>query len=315
MAYKSMSMKQFTEACIEAAEHYDDPMHEQAAQQQVLKMREDQERNAIAEAMNAPQVRWQRRDSFNESTKVWLIKEALNRMLESCIDESVMQQPHADLITRTLVGNFVEDTGVYQLESSMAHGSELLYQVGQCIKRTHKAIMEEADPAVQSSFSISPEMKDSFYQELDDIGINSIGQKIRDLVMDAESDFVNTAAEEHKDVVFAMQRAENKMAEVDDDKDNADEIKESYLITAKQKANQLRHRPKSFFSTLVHEMSSCVLKNPDMQKEFMEAGHLDMSKIIERVGMMYTFMEMVNSTGLVRVDERYIQESIQSLRA
>ena len=46
----------------------------------------------------------------------------------------------------------------------------------------------------------------------------------------------------------------------------------------------------------------------------MVEGHLDMDKIVDRTRLMYTFMEMLNTTRLDTIDESYIKDTIINLK-
>ena len=55
------------------------------------------------------------------------------------------------------------------------------------------------------------------------------------------------------------------------------------------------------------------MKNKNMQDEFMTEGKLNMSKIINRTALMYTFIESLNTSRIANVDSHFIEEVIADL--
>ena len=61
-------------------------------------------------------------------------------------------------------------------------------------------------------------------------------------------------------------------------------------------------------------MCESCMKNQELSEEFTENGKLNVPKIVDRMQVMYTFIETVNTMNLYKVDEAYMQNLIESLR-
>ena len=138
------------------------------------------------------------------------------------------------------------------------------------------------------------------------------------------ADFINTNNKDHEEITNTLKNAQEKIDTVtsaDDGEDNDEEdsttpdgnVKESYQGLARARINKIRTAPKGVFHSMVSALSESVLKHEDMHNEFMTEGHLDMDKIVDRTRIMYTFMEMLNTSRLDRVDEAFISEAITNL--
>jgi hypothetical protein len=64
---------------------------------------------------------------------------------------------------------------------------------------------------------------------------------------------------------------------------------------------------------MVHTMCETVMRKPDMHAEFMSEGKLDVPKIVDRIRVMYTFMETLNTSKIERVNEAFINGVIRDL--
>ena len=67
---------------------------------------------------------------------------------------------------------------------------------------------------------------------------------------------------------------------------------------------------------MVHSMCESAMKHKETtHKEFFaEGGHLDMGKIVDRTKLMYTFLEMLNTTKIEKIDENYIANVVSSFK-
>jgi hypothetical protein len=62
-------------------------------------------------------------------------------------------------------------------------------------------------------------------------------------------------------------------------------------------------------------MAESVMKNENLKKQFTEDGKVNINKVVENCEIMYTLLEMVNTTEMIRVNESYIKELINSFKA
>ena len=56
-----------------------------------------------------------------------------------------------------------------------------------------------------------------------------------------------------------------------------------------------------------------MLKDDVLKQKYMNEATIDMDKVVNSAQLIYTMIEMVNTTNMVNVDEAYMNEYIKSL--
>jgi len=247
--------------------------------------------------------------SFIETVNRSLVVEALYRILSESISDEARADDTSRSILRAMTNQYVQENGYYEILNRMKHGSAVLSEMYNVITTASEAIRESVDRKDPNTFTITSDMKDEFFKQLDYADTESVAAAIHDRVADAMNDFVAANTKDHEDITKTLQSAQEKIDSTSDAS-----LKESYQIAAKRKTNAIRTAPKSVFHGMVSAMCESVLKNKDMHAEFMNEGHLDIDKIVSRTSLMYTFMEMLNTSRLEKVNASFIENTIASLK-
>lgn len=249
--------------------------------------------------------------SFSETVRNCLVTEALYKLFYESTSDELKSDNVNQSIMRKIVNEYVQSNGYNEVLAKMRKASVPMCEMYNIIDNSVKNILEEVDKEDPATFTIKPEERDEFFKDLDYADTDNIEQAISDRVSDAMADFINTTNKEHDDITETLKHAQEK---IDDNQDEDADLKESYQMLAKSKVNNIRSAPKGVLYSMVSAMSESVLKHKDMQDEFMTEGHLDMDKIVDRTCLMYTFMEMLNTTRLDTIDESYIKDTIMNLK-
>ena len=299
---KAKYNKQLFDAMLE---NYADPVetktrkrHDYTLEENIIKS------NYRANALN-------RFQSFSETVRNCLVTEALYKLFYESTSDELKSDNTNQSIMRKIVNEYVQDNGYNEVLARMRKASVPMCEIYNIIDNSVKHILEEVDKEDPATFTIKPEERDEFFKDLDYADTDNIEQAISDRVSDAMADFINTTNKEHDDITETLKHAQEK---IDDNQDEDADLKESYQMLAKSKVNNIRSAPKGVLYSMVSAMSESVLKHKDMQDEFMTEGHLDMNKIVDRTRLMYTFMEMLNTTRLDTIDESYIKDTIMNLK-
>lgn len=299
---KAKYNKQLFDAMLE---NYADPVetktrkrHDYTLEENIIKS------NYRANALN-------RFQSFSETVRNCLVTEALYKLFYESTSDELKSDNTNQSIMRKIVNEYVQDNGYNEVLARMRKASVPMCEMYNIIDNSVKNILEEVDKEDPATFTIKPEERDEFFKDLDYADTDNIEQAISDRVSDAMADFINTTNKEHDDITDTLKHAQEK---IDDNQDEDADLKESYQMLAKSKVNNIRSAPKGVLYSMVSAMSESVLKHKDMQDEFMTEGHLDMDKIVDRTRLMYTFMEMLNTTRLDTIDESYIKDTIMNLK-
>lgn len=249
--------------------------------------------------------------SFSETVRTCLVTEALYRLLSNSVSEELKADNSNQSVMRKIVNEYVQEAGYNEVLMRMRKASVPMCEMYNVIDNSIKNILEEVDKEDPSTFVITPEERDEFFNNLNYTDTEDIEQAISDRVSSAMADFINTTNKEHDDITDTLKHAQEK---IEDNKDEDADLQESYQMLAKAKVNNIRSAPKGVLYSMVSAMTESVLKHEDMQDEFMTEGHLDMNKIVDRTCIMYTFMEMLNTSRLDNIDEAYIKETITNLK-
>lgn len=271
------------------------------------KIMKEQELHALAAGkVYANQKRY---TSFSESLSAVLLGEALYHIMEHSVSEELLNKEGSKTIMRVMVSDFVTEDAPLILRR-MGH-SAILSDIHEAVTSTKKKILESIDKNDPASYTIAPDVKDEFFDKLDDMETDSITDAIRERVSGEVNDFIDANRQDHEQILSILQMTKDKLEE----KEKApDAVKESYTNMSRRAIAKVRTRKKSVFESMVSAMCEGVMKHDELKEEFMEGSQLDVGKIVDRIQLMYTFLETVNSLKLYPIDESYITDLIESLR-
>ena len=252
-----------------------------------------------------------RYNSFTESVRNVLLVEALYKMFSESVNKDISSDKGHAAVMRSIIVEYVNENGFYNITNTMKTASVAMSELSQIITKHAKAIIEAADKDDPDTFTINREMKDSFFNALDYSDTEEITKAIHDRVSTAMQDFVTANTKDHEDITAILQKAQEKIAEVPEEDV---ELREHYEMRAKQEVTKIRRAPKSILHHMVTSMCESVVKHPDSHAEFMNEDHLNMDKIVTRTTLLYTFVEMLNTARIEKIDEAFLENLIMDLK-
>lgn len=258
--------------------------------------------------------------SFSETVRNCLVVEALYRMYSNSINPVIKADQANKSVMRKIVTEYVNENGYNVVLANMRKASVPMCEMYNVINNSINSILEDCDQTNPDTFVIKNEDKDQFFNDLDCTNTEDIEDAISDRVSNAMAEFINTNNKDHEEITNTLKNAQEKIDSVtsadDGEDDNATpdgNVQESYQCLTRGRINKIRNAPKGVFHSMVSALSESVLKHEDMHDEFMTEGHLDMDKIVDRARIMYTFMEMLNTSRLDKIDEDFISEVVTNL--
>ena len=303
--------KNSTKAFVEAAiGNYEDKLPEKS-KKTVYETAYEKESQMVMESVMQKYSVSSRYHSFSESVRNAIVVEGLYNMYSKCVPEAAMQDQTCRNIMRAIVNEYVQENGYDEVLNKMKRASVAMNELYTIITKSTKAMLEEVDKTNPDTFRVTSDMKDEFFSQLNYNDSEAITDAIKGRVADSMSEFITANAKDHEDINAALAAAQEKIADAPAD-DN--ELQEAYQMQGKRAVNNIRNRPKNVFHAMVKSMSESVIKHPDSHAEFMHEGRLNMEKIVDRIGLMYTFMEMLNTTRIENVDEVFIEGVINDLK-
>lgn len=269
----------------------------------------EKESKMIIEQTGARMELDSRYQSFSNTVRSSLLIEAIYKIFKESMGSNELDNTTTSIM-RAMVSEYVTENGYFEIMSRMKTASPTTTTIANIITETHRAIIESIDKNNSETFRISPEMRDEFFKQLDYSDSQAVSDAINQRVSDAMADFVDANKKDHEDITGVLQQAQEKIGDVEPESDS---LKESYARAATYKANEIRNRPKSVLHAMIHAMCETVMKNPDTHAEFMSESKLDIPKIVDRVKVMYSFVEMLNTSKIEHVDEAFINGVIRDL--
>lgn len=302
---RANATKAFVEAAINT---YENTNKQAEAPKYRTKFQEDA--NMVLEHTMHRETVLNRYRSFVETVKSSLVVECMYKIFENAVEPNKRDLTNT-AIMRAMVSQYVKENGYDNILNRMRTGSVALSEMHNIITDSASKIIECVDKNDPNTFTVSPEMKDEFFKSLDYSDSQAISDAIKDRVSTAMDDFVTANTKDHEDIETALQDAEKKIEATPEDNK---ELREAYEIQAKRKTSAIRNTPKNVLHSMISAMCESVLKHQDEYAEFMNEGRLDIGKIVDRTSLMYTFMEMLNTSRLDKVDEAFIESAINDLK-
>lgn len=225
------------------------------------------------------------------------------------------------IVARNLVNRFIIENGAGNLISSFATKNMLLSEFSRICTKYYDKVVEsgytrkdndECNDCYQIGGEvIDPAIVDDFYKELVDVDTDDATKLIKNRVADAISDFIddnNANKIEYEDII---NQAQDKVAAIDAS-DN--KIAESYINMAKQTINEMKNtRDRNVFDYIVESLTKAVFKDDALKARFIHEASVDMDGIVGSAQIIYTMLEMVNTTNMANVNEEFITNYLSNL--
>ena len=318
-SYRTISTKDFVKNCInEVAESINNEDHR-------LDKDPSPYDDGLVNISIDPEIKNLKYSNFTSGIKPMLLTSAIERLLNKCCDKKYCENndPRKNesysVVKRNLVSSFVEEMGdINVVLRKFKSKSTMLSEYALLIEEYNDKIIEDTDREEDSMYYVDPETKEDFFKDLDSIDNEEVIIAVRNRVSDAIAQFINKNTEYKLEIQDVLNTTQDKINKVDSDTsledEEKEELKESYRGIQKSKINKIKNsKPGTVFEKMVYSMAEAVIKTPTMQTEYMNNNRLDMDQIMESCELMYTLLELANTSKMVDVDESYIKDVIEGL--
>lgn len=226
-----------------------------------------------------------------------------------------------NVVARNLVNKFIKENGVNSLINDFAAKNMILSEFSRITTKYYNKVLNEFDSCCDDECKdaskaytdapiISQIVVDDFYKELEDVDIEDASKAIRDRVADAVSEFIDTNTANKIEYEEIIKQAQEKADAVGADT----ELAESYINIAESEIiDRKAHRNSNVFSYMVEGLTTSVFKDPTLQKRYFNEGTVDMDGVVNSAQLIYTMLEMVNTTGMVYMNENALESYLKSL--
>lgn len=278
---------------------------------------QNEKRERLLEQSAKVEARQKNYRKFVVECKDYLLGEALHKIMESCFpgntDTSLLE------MSKNICHNFVVEEGADKLLNIFATKSLFLSEMANIVNSSYKSIIEgcknDCNEEFYSDFTIKNSELEKFYNKLDQMDYGNMANSIRSKVAKAEEEFVQANINDKIDMEKMAEKTKEKIDQVKvKDEDTEKEIKQEFARMYRGNVNKIMDRKKSIFESMVERTSTMIMKDESLLEQYTtESGKFNTPKAIETAEVMYTFLEMVNTANIKKVDEKYISSVLKSI--
>ena len=256
-----------------------------------------------------------RRANYNKflvESKDFLVVEAMNKMLLQCLPDL---NPQLESVARNCCEIFVKEEGTNNI-LRRCKSTLFLNEFCNIVEEAYKSVIHGAADETEDVFQIDNSTMKGYYDKLRTLNYEPMCNTIITRVAEAEKDFVASNIKDKAKLEDAAEKAKEKVDAIKaKDENSEDKIKEEFAIMYKKDINRINNRSKNILESIISHMGEGIIKDDDLRGQFIqESGKLDTNRIINTAEVMYTFLEMVNTTGIKEVDATYIESVIKSIK-
>lgn len=272
----------------------------------------DMEKEKIADLKHNAKVKIMKYNDFKEDVKFEVLHKALTRLCENSLRNPTDEQINA---CSNLIESYIKDNGMYNVLRRMSNSRNLLLrELAEDIKNTSEELIDTAQED-EEGYTINKETIDDFIKEIDNNDdINDVTNIIRLRVSNAEEDFVNKNEQDNENIKTILKDTAERVKNAKDDNDNdyAEEIEESEMRIASKEIYKIQHENRnSVFDRIVKTIAKNSLLTSN--EAVTDGNKINVEAVVDIAKSVYTVLEMFSATLLEKVDDEYINDTINSL--
>lgn len=257
-----------------------------------------------------------RYSTFLEHMKTFYLSEALYCILGKCVNEGTEIMP---TFGREVCRSFVKEEGYESLMRKFRTGTHTLAMVASAVEEACSSTSKKVNKENELSFVIQDTDRDKFYDDLRKLPTDEVCKKVTERVCNAAEEFVQRNITKKADIEAIAAKTKERIdaAKAKYDEKMAEQVQKEQMAMYKREVNRIRNSSptRNIYEHMMNITSDAILNSGDEIREnyLSESGRFDLSKVEDRVRVMYTFLEMVNSMKMKKVDNKYITECLASI--
>lgn len=269
------------------------------------------DKKALEEAAKAKKEQ----SDFIMNSRDYFLSEAINMILQDSLNEETTEEDRK--YGKSLVEGFVKEGDTIKLLNEFSKKTLLLAGIADVVKEAHEKVIHSCKEG-NKCFKISKSVNDEFFDKLIGLKDEKITEKINQRVCDSIEDYVQANVNDKLDLEELAEKTKEKIDNIKaKNNEERDKIAESYTLQYQREVNNIKqrnHRKVGLLEQIMHSTTHSIVSDQNILESFTnESGKLDMEKINNKVIVMYTFLEMLNTTKMVDVNESYIQNIIKNM--
>ena len=283
-------------------------------------------------------------NNFSEQVRTDLLTKCLyDGMLKKVLKEQYANK-HEKALAKNLVKNFIKEHGTINLINSFKNKSVYLNEWYEDIVAYHDAIMEQATAVAVSVgipekniFEIEDKTIKDFIIDTKDTIPHDITKIITNRVEDAVSDFIDSNKKQKEELRKVYEKAKQKLDTIDDmdntinsndplmqdfngdpntELDPKYNVQQEAVRMIRSKQRSFREQAKNVFSIMTDNTLEVIHRNQIIKEAYTTGlnNRIDFQKLVNDTKVMYSFMECVNTLGIVDLDENEIASILNKMK-
>ena len=283
-------------------------------------------------------------NNFSEQVRTDLLTKCLyDGMLKKVLKEQYANK-HEKALAKNLVKNFIKEHGTINLINSFKNKSVYLNEWYEDIVAYHDAIMEQATAVAVSIgipekniFEIEDKTIKDFIIDTKDTIPHDITKIITNRVEDAVSDFVDSNKKQKEELRKVYEKAKQKLDTIDDmdntinsndplmqdfngdpntELDPKYNVQQEAVRMIRSKQRSFREQAKNVFSIMTDNTLEVIHRNQIIKEAYTTGlnNRIDFQKLVNDTKVIYSFMECVNTLGIVDLDENEIASILNKMK-
>lgn len=253
---------------------------------------------------------------FISNSRDYFLSEAMNFVLQKALDEETSVEDRE--YGKALIEGFVKENGSIKLLSEIGRKSLFLAGVADVVKEAHQQVLHSCKEGDSKTFRITKSVDDKFFDKLIGLSDEKICQKINERVCNAIEQHVQANVNDKLDLEELAEKTKEKIdnikARSEEERQKIEECFTEQYRKQVEAIKQRRNRKVSVYEQLMHSVSQGIVADQSLLESFTNAaGQLNMNKINGKVTVLYTFLEMLNTTKIVDVNEAFIENVLKSI--
>ena len=234
------------------------------------------------ENIGQQQSRYAKFTSFTETVRDQLLESAIYTLASKAlkkVDEAqgtnIMGESINESSLHAMIFQFIhENNGAASLLAQMRmHGhTSYLTETYSIITEHFKKIVESVDKNDPESLYVNNDITDSYKKAIDSDNTDIMSETISERVIAAIEEFVEGGKKDKEQIVTALNLTKDKIDETDPDRED---LKENFSRMGKRLVTEIRERKHGLFNEMVTSIAKDVMKNPELQSNFMKGTSID----------------------------------------
>lgn len=285
---------------------YEIPLHESSYSSREIYQQEKKQQQKLLEAKKEY-------SEFIANSKNYFLSESINMILQNSLDEDTSEENRE--YGKALVEAFVNENTSTKLLTEFAKKTLLLANISCIVNEAHQKVIHDSKEGDIKTFRISKTVDSEFFDKLVGLSDKRITDTINQRVCDSIESFVQSNINDKLDLDELAEKTKEKIDNIrakseEQRKAMVKEFTNQYNMQV-QRIKQKTNRKIGLYEQIMNNFTHDIVSDKSILESFtQEDGKLDVNKIQGKVNVLYTFLEMLNTTKMAKVDESYLEKII-----